>query len=145
MAYRDWVPIRLQHQRPYTEAVMSEHNSTRIISESQRLRILRRGILSVFQENSGEFDYESLQALWNCHKQTPPKINKSEINYTLRFQIFKRDRYRCQICGVSAQDADDIQLEIDHKHPRVKGGTNDPGNLWVLCFPCNRGKGTRLL
>jgi len=67
----------------------------------------------------------------------------ANVSYTptglaLRYAIFKRDSYRCQICGRSAHDG--ITLEIDHKIPRSKCGTDDPGNLWVLCFDCNRGK-----
>jgi hypothetical protein len=56
----------------------------------------------------------------------------------LRFYVFKRDNYRCQICGRAATDG--ITLEIDHKVPRAKGGTDELSNLWTLCFDCNRGK-----
>jgi hypothetical protein len=56
----------------------------------------------------------------------------------LRFLIFKRDNYRCQLCGRNAQQG--ITLEIDHKIPRSKGGKSTKENLWVLCFTCNRGK-----
>jgi hypothetical protein len=55
-----------------------------------------------------------------------------------RFRIFKRDDYRCQICGRTAQEG--ARLEVDHRIPRSKGGTNAPSNLWTLCFECNRGK-----
>lgn len=56
----------------------------------------------------------------------------------LRFIILKRDGYCCQICGRTAQDG--IKLEVDHKVARSKGGSDDPLNLWALCFDCNRGK-----
>jgi 5-methylcytosine-specific restriction endonuclease McrA len=56
----------------------------------------------------------------------------------LRFRILKRDKYRCQICGRTAQD--NVKLEIDHKIARSKGGGDTEGNLWTLCFDCNRGK-----
>lgn len=65
------------------------------------------------------------------------------MGLTLRFRVFKRDGYRCQICGRTAQDG--ARLEVDHKHPRSLGGTNDPANLWTLCFECNRGKRDTLL
>lgn len=61
-----------------------------------------------------------------------------KIDRAVRFAIFKRDGYRCQICGRSAQQG--MVLEIDHKLPRAKGGTDDRSNLWTLCFDCNRGK-----
>lgn len=59
------------------------------------------------------------------------------IGKAIRFSIFKRDGYLCQLCGNSAKDG---KLELDHKVPVSKGGTNAPENLWVLCFDCNRGK-----
>jgi uncharacterized protein YozE (UPF0346 family) len=60
-----------------------------------------------------------------------------------RFEIFKRDSYRCCICGASA--ADGIKLEVDHKIAIANNGTNDSANLWTLCFDCNRGKGVQSL
>lgn len=67
------------------------------------------------------------------------KSTRASITTKTRFSVFKRDNYRCQICGNSA--ASGARLEVDHKHPVVKGGTNDHDNLWTLCFDCNRGKG----
>ena len=65
----------------------------------------------------------------------------SPVSPQKRFKIFKRDHYRCQICGRTAQDG--LTLEVDHKIPRTKGGGNHPDNLWTLCRTCNRGKGDR--
>jgi len=52
--------------------------------------------------------------------------------------IYERDAYRCQLCG------DWHDLTIDHIVPRSKGGTDDPGNLRVLCRSCNSRKGAAL-
>jgi hypothetical protein len=62
------------------------------------------------------------------------------VSARLRLLILERDQYRCQRCGAGREDA---QLEIDHVHPRSKGGTNDPSNLQVLCLTCNARKGAR--
>jgi 5-methylcytosine-specific restriction endonuclease McrA len=68
-----------------------------------------------------------------------PKSIRATLSPKLRFQIFKRDNYHCQICGASADNG--ARLEVDHKIPVSNGGTNDIENLWALCFECNRGKG----
>lgn len=81
--------------------------------------------------------YREWQQLGNTYRATRDKP-RQRMSLRLRFQILKRDAYRCQICGRSAQDG--ITLEVDHKIAVVKGGRDIPANLWTLCFDCNRGK-----
>jgi len=69
------------------------------------------------------------------------KPKRKPIKPTLRFEIMKRDDYRCQMCGITAKDG--ATLEIDHITPVVKGGNNDSDNLQVLCRDCNAGKGSQ--
>lgn len=59
-----------------------------------------------------------------------------------RFEIFKRDGFTCQYCGKIPPG---IVLEVDHIHPRSKGGTDDSINLTTSCADCNRGKSDRVL
>lgn len=69
-------------------------------------------------------------------------IRKS-VSKKLRFDIFKRDNFRCGYCGLSI--GDNVILEIDHIIPIVVGGDNSPINLVTACFDCNRGKSKHLL
>ncbi len=65
-------------------------------------------------------------------------VKKTDIrNGGLKYKIFKRDGYRCVICGNTAKE---MPLEIDHLIPRCKGGTDNEDNLRVLCHSCNEGK-----
>lgn len=80
------------------------------------------------------------------HTATPRKRKgerpeRVQVSLKLRFEIFQRDGYRCRLCGRSAEDG--IQLHVDHKHPVIKGGTNEETNLWTLCLECNLGKRTK--
>jgi ATP adenylyltransferase len=52
----------------------------------------------------------------------------------------KRARYRCKLCGISAEYK---ALEVDHIIPRNKGGTDDVSNLQALCYSCNATKRDR--
>jgi len=69
----------------------------------------------------------------------------------LRAEILMRDGNRCRACGwqpgdpVPARNGRVVYrgLEIDHIHPRSKGGTDEPANLQVLCTSCNARKGAR--
>lgn len=67
---------------------------------------------------------------------------RKAISKKVRFEVFKRDSFRCQYCGSAAPDA---LLEIDHIKPVKEGGTNDIANLITACRDCNSGKGARLI
>lgn len=88
---------------------------------------------------------EAIQALREAHVEfRSNKRNRSGLAVSLRFEVFRRDQYRCQLCGAAASDGD-TKLEVDHKVPVAKGGGDEMENLWTLCFRCNRGKGTKTL
>lgn len=66
--------------------------------------------------------------------------NREPLSKTLRFEVFKRDKFTCQYCGRMAPD---VILEIDHIKPVKDGGKSDILNLVTSCRDCNRGKGAR--
>lgn len=68
--------------------------------------------------------------------------NRKSISPKLRFEVFKRDGFRCQYCGRSAPQ---VRLHVDHIEPVAAGGTNDLTNLITSCSECNLGKGARRL
>lgn len=51
--------------------------------------------------------------------------------------VYERDNYECQECHTRAG------LEIDHVQPILKGGSNLPENLRVLCSNCNKVKSNK--
>lgn len=55
-----------------------------------------------------------------------------------RREIFRRDGYTCQYCGVQTH-----ALTMDHVIPRHRGGTHTWENLVSACPSCNRRKGGR--
>lgn len=71
-----------------------------------------------------------------------PPAKRTGLTKKLRFEVFKRDSFRCQYCGGSAPE---VLLVVDHVHPVAEGGTNDILNLITACQPCNAGKGKRTL
>ena len=70
-----------------------------------------------------------------------PRLRRA-IGNGLRYRIFLRDGFACRYCGARA---DQSPLVIDHIHPVVAGGTNDPSNLVTACEDCNAGKGAMVL
>lgn len=61
----------------------------------------------------------------------------------LRFEIFKRDGFRCRYCGREAGEG--VELRVDHVDPKSNGGSNEPSNLVTACHECNAGKSDVLL
>jgi ATP adenylyltransferase len=59
---------------------------------------------------------------------------------TQRYEVLKRAKYRCELCGVSAEFK---ALEVDHIVPRNHGGSDDESNLQALCYSCNATKRDR--
>lgn len=55
----------------------------------------------------------------------------------LRFEIFKRDGFRCLYCGATPVQK---VLRVDHVVPVVEGGKTTHDNLVTACFDCNAGK-----
>lgn len=54
-----------------------------------------------------------------------------------RFEVLKRDNFRCQYCWRNGKD---VTLEVDHVTPKANGGTDDFDNLITCCRECNMGK-----
>jgi len=65
---------------------------------------------------------------------------RKAISKKLRFEIFKRDGFRCVYCGSHPPE---VLLHVDHIEAVASGGTNDPDNLATACESCNQGKGAR--
>lgn len=65
------------------------------------------------------------------------KVERGKVTNKVRFEIYKRDGYRCKMCGVKS---DGKNLEIDHIIPISKGGTSESYNLQTLCKECNKKK-----
>ena len=56
----------------------------------------------------------------------------------VRYDTLKRARFRCELCGISA---DERALDVDHILPKAMGGSDEPDNLQALCWKCNTNKG----
>ena len=71
-------------------------------------------------------------------KQT--KRSTQVISDKLRYQVLKRDNFKCCACGASPAKDSAVELHIDHIIPWSRGGETTLGNLQSLCSKCNIGK-----
>lgn len=95
-----------------------------------------RELEALHRKSASSEEWESFR-----HHQFVQK-QRSLMTDSLRYDILKRDGYRCKICGATA--ADGVKLHVDHIIPVSKGGRTEPGNLQTLCERCNLGKSNKL-
>lgn len=60
------------------------------------------------------------------------------VGYETREYLLKKWNRECAYCGVK-----DVPFQVEHIHPRAKGGSNSITNLTLSCEKCNTKKGTK--
>lgn len=68
------------------------------------------------------------------------KYRRKGLSKRQRYEILRRDGFRCRYCGACAPD---VRLHVDHITPLARGGSDDPSNLCAACVACNLGKSTQ--
>ncbi len=66
------------------------------------------------------------------------QVERAKMSDSLRYDVLRRDGFKCQICGATAQEG--AKLHVDHIVPVSKGGKTELSNLRTLCDRCNMGK-----
>jgi len=116
-----WLPPSLQHRLDTTMTWVR--------------RLMRWSPVTALSQELVRFDTQALQH---------PEISGTEYQqgtlagYELREYLLEKWGRKCAYCG-----AQNVPLEIDHIHPRSKGGSDRVSNLTLACRPCNQSKGQR--
>ncbi|MCK5127959.1 MAG: HNH endonuclease [candidate division Zixibacteria bacterium] len=74
------------------------------------------------------------------NKNSRELLERRKMSNALRYEILKRDGFKCKLCGATREDD---KLNIDHIKPISKGGKTIKENLRTLCQRCNSGKGSK--
>ena len=93
----------------------------------------RASLITLCRDKLGVFTAERGTTVWE-HRT----VGLGVIPGRIRYDTLKRAAFRCELCGVSA---DERALDVDHVLPRSKGGSDAPENLQALCWLCNTNKG----
>ena len=67
---------------------------------------------------------------------------RKQSRLKLRFQALLRDNFTCQYCG---RKAPEVEIQVDHRFPKSKGGLDKIENYITSCRDCNIGKGDSIL
>lgn len=82
-----------------------------------------------------------LQLEYNQTKEARKKFERNKLTKSLRYDVLRRDNFKCVICGRTSQDG--AFLHVDHILPIARGGETKLDNLQTLCENCNLGKGIK--
>jgi hypothetical protein len=79
------------------------------------------------------------ESVSNQDASTPEALPRKRESLSLRkrFFVLKRDQFACVRCGASGAG---VRLEVHHRFPFAKGGSDSLANLETLCYGCNRGQ-----
>lgn len=89
-------------------------------------------LIELCEVKIAEFEEKRGQSVWSHRRRGYRPISGS-----VKYQVFTRAKFRCELCGVSAEDK---ALEVDHILPKSRGGKNDLSNYQALCYSCNSAK-----
>ena len=118
-----WLPPSLQHRVDTTAAWVK--------------RIIRLAPVTGIQQELVRFDTQQLEN---------PEISGVEyqqgtlLGYEVREYLLEKWGRECAYCGEQ-----NTPLEVEHIHPKSKGGSNRASNLTLACTPCNQSKGNQPL
>ena len=126
---------------PRTLVLSQGFEPVRVVSWQRALTLLFLGKVEVLEEYDRDVKATSIVIkipavvrLLRAFRRHPRPVRFSRIN------IYGRDEYRCQYCGIKGGVFD---LTIDHILPRSRGGRTVAENLCAACFACNQRKGNR--
>lgn len=113
----------------------------KIVSWQRALTLFFLGKVEVIEEYDRDVKTTSLAIkipavvrLLRAFRRHPKPVKFSRIN------IYGRDKYTCQYCGVKKSIGD---LTYDHVVPRSRGGRTMWTNIATCCQLCNRKKANR--
>jgi len=92
-------------------------------------------LIFLCEKSLKEFEIKRNGSHWNHRRR-----GRRPISGTIRYEVLKRAQFRCELCGISA---DDKNLEVDHIEPKSKGGADELSNFQALCYTCNSQKNNK--
>ena len=94
-----------------------------------------KSLIDLCQEQNYDFLDRRGDRIWSHRRKS-----SGYISGTIRYEVLKRARFRCELCGISA---DEKALEVDHIIPKNQGGPDVISNFQALCYSCNAMKRDR--
>jgi ATP adenylyltransferase len=92
----------------------------------------RNELIRLCETKLNEYIKQRGPKIWH-HRRLSDRI----VSGSLRYTVLKQAGFRCQLCGISAEER---ALEVDHIIPHNLGGSDTLDNFQALCYKCNANK-----
>jgi len=126
-------------QKPHTNLTVKV--KLRYVSKKGQVDVNKTGVFG-FIEVVRIIDSVSTAYMDKVTRQRLIAGERAVITDSIRYDVMKRDGFRCVLCGMSAKDG--AILHVDHIIPVSKGGKSTMSNLRTLCEKCNMGKSNKI-
>jgi ATP adenylyltransferase len=107
-------------------------NNYSLIGASELTNEQAAELIELCQLKITEFEAKRGDAVWSHRRRGHRPISGS-----VRYEVLSRAKFKCELCGISA---DEKNIEVDHIFPKSLGGKDDLSNFQALCYSCNAAK-----
>lgn len=126
---KDMVGKVLTKNRGITE---KSGNIYSLIGASELTKEQIAELIELCQSKIDKFESKRGESVWSHRRRGHRPISGS-----VRYEVLSRAKFKCELCGISA---DEKNIEVDHIFPKSLGGKDDLSNFQALCYSCNAAK-----
>ncbi len=109
-----------------------DENIYKLIGSQELTADERLELISLCEQKIQDFESQRGDSIWQHRKRGHRPISGS-----VRYEVLSRAKFKCELCGISA---DEKNIEVDHIFPKSLGGKDDLANYQALCYSCNAAK-----
>lgn len=109
-----------------------EGNTYRLVGSQDLSQEEINELVLLCEQRIHEFEQQRGNKVWEHRKRGHKPVSGS-----VRYEVLSRARFKCELCGISA---DEKNIEVDHIFPKSLGGKDDLSNFQALCYSCNAAK-----
>ena len=114
---------------------LKDGDAYKLIDAESLTREQRDSLINLCEEKIKGYEEKQDGSHWEHRKR-----GRKAISGTIRYEIIKRAKGRCESCGISHEKR---SLEVDHIVPKSLGGKDDLSNYQALCYVCNSQKSNK--
>ena len=127
---------KIKHENKKTSTVTIKQDKETVKEVTKNVNELTWLICYVCHES-----FKGKEGEWCCSDECKKNAYRPKLHY----DIFNRDGFRCNYCGLSPLTHAGVELTLDHVRPWSRARDDRACNIITCCSTCNSEKGTTLI